>query len=145
MNNLYHGINVFLADVTVLAQKVHNIHWNIKGPDFIPVHEFLDGYYDSLQEMIDLSAERLIMIGDRPIGSLKDVLAHATILELKDEDIYSKAGFTHLINDFTTLRDQALRIINLADQADDPGTADTFTEFIKVFEKNLWVLNSYIS
>lgn len=138
-------MNVFLADVTVLSQKVHTIHWNLKGNDFIPIHAKLDGFYDELQEFIDESAERLLMIGDRPVGNLNAMLEMTRLKELSNDDITSIDGFTVLIEDYNLLRTQALHIINLSDQENDPGTADLFTDIIRKVEKKLWMMNSYIS
>lgn len=145
MNNLYHAMNVFLSDVTVLAQKVHNIHWNIKGADFIPIHGELDAFYDELQEFIDESAERLLMIGDRPIGNLKTMLETTRLSELEDADINSIEGFKTLIVDYDLLRAQALHIVNLCEELNDPGSADLYTDILRKVEKKLWIMNSYIA
>lgn len=138
-------MNVFLADVTVLSQKVHTIHWNLKGEDFIPIHGELDEFYDELQEFIDESAERLLMIGDRPVGNLKDMLAMTRLTELENDDIRSKEAFTALIGDYNLLRTQCLRIVELSEEGQDPGTADLFTDIIRKVEKKLWIMNSYIT
>lgn len=145
MNNLYNAMNVFLADVTVLSQKVHNIHWNLKGNDFIPIHATLDEYYDELQEFIDETAERLIMIGDRPIGNLKSMLASTRLKELDDADIRSLEGFEALIVDYDLLRTQAHHIIELSDSYKDPGSADLYTDILRKVEKRLWMMNAYIA
>lgn len=138
-------MNVFLADSTVLSMKVHNIHWNLKGNDFIPIHGELDDFYDELQEFIDESAERLLMIGDRPVGNLKTMLEMTRIHELSDHDISSKDGFDALIEDYNLLRTQALHIINLSEEANDPGSADLYTDVIRKLEKRLWMMSSYIA
>lgn len=145
MNNLYHAMNVYLADVTVLSQKVHNIHWNLKGNGFIPVHSELDKYYDELQEFIDESAERLLMIGDRPVGNLKAMLESTRLKELEDQDITDKEGFEVLIVDYNLLRDQALHIIGLCEDLKDPGSADLYTDMLRKIEKKLWIMNAYIT
>lgn len=145
MNNLYHAMNVFLSDVTVLAQKVHNIHWYIKGADFIPIHGELDEFYDELQEFIDESAERLLMIGDRPIGNLKTMLETTRLTELGEDDIRSIDGFKALIVDYDLLRTQALQIVNLCEELNDPGSADLYTDILRKVEKKLWIMNSYIA
>lgn len=145
MNNMYHAMNVFLADVSVLSMKVHNIHWNLKGNDFIPIHGELDDFYDELQEFIDESAERLLMIGDRPVGNLKEMLEMTRLHELPNEHITSTEGFTALIEDYNLLRTQALHIINLSEEANDPGSADLYTDMIRKIEKRLWIMTSYLS
>ena len=145
MNNIYHAMNVFLSDLTVLSQKVHNIHWNLKGADFFPVHAELDEFYDELQEFIDETAERLLMIGDRPVGNLTAMLKTTRLSELPDEDTTSIDGFKALIVDYDLLRTQALHIITLCEDENDPGSADLYTDILRKVEKKLWMMNSYIA
>lgn len=145
MNNLYEEMNTFLADLTTLSVKVHNIHWNLKGDDFYTIHKLMDEFYEDLNEKIDAVAERLIVIGGRPIGSLKKVLAQTTLKELDDHNLNSSEGFNHLIVDYNQLLQHANRLIKLADEENDYGTADDFTDFSKDFGKTLWMLNSYIA
>lgn len=145
MNNLYEEMNTFLADLTCLSVKVHNIHWNLKGDDFFTIHKLMDAFYEDLNEKIDVVAERLIVIGGRPIGSLKHVLNRTNIKELEDVNLNSRDGFTHLITDYNQLLQHANHIIKLAEGEDDYGTADDFTEFSKNFGKTLWMMNSYLA
>lgn len=138
-------MNTFLADLTALSVKVHNIHWNLKGDDFFTIHKLMDDFYEDLNETIDIVAERLIVIGGRPIGSLKRVLARTNIKELEDHDINSKDAFTHLIVDYNQLLQHSNHILGLCDDVKDYGTADDFTVFVKDIGKRLWMLNSYIT
>lgn len=145
MNNIYNEMNTFLADLTVLNIKIHNIHWNLKGDDFYTIHKLMDEFYDDINDKIDAVAERLIVIGGRPLGSLKRIMATTNIKELEDEDIRSKEAFNHLITDFNQLLQHSNRLIQLSDEENDYGTADEFTEYSKNFGKILWMLNSYIA
>lgn len=144
MNNLYEEMNTFLADQIVLGMKIHNIHWYLVGSGFFPVHEQLDEYYAEAQERVDAVAERLLTIGAQPLGSLKKVLDRTRIKELDDHNITAKEGIEHLIVDFETLNNLALKLVKLAEQEEDPGTADYFTSVSQVLGKNLWMFKSYI-
>ncbi|WP_287387784.1 ferritin-like domain-containing protein, partial [Lachnospira sp.] len=42
--------NKYLADIAVSDIKIHNLHWNVVGPQFKAVHEFLESIYDSYSE-----------------------------------------------------------------------------------------------
>jgi starvation-inducible DNA-binding protein len=48
-----------LLDQLLLSLHVKQAHWNIVGPRFISIHEFLDVIYATMEEQIDQSAERL--------------------------------------------------------------------------------------
>lgn len=144
MNNLYEAINVFLADQTVAAMKVHNVHWFMVGEGFFPMHGLMDDFYDDAQERIDEVAERLLMIGAKPIGNLAEMLEATSITELDDEFKTAKEGMDHLLVDFDILANQARHTIKLAEEEDDYGTADLFTSMLRDIEKTIWTLKAYI-
>ncbi|CAM4245717.1 Dps family protein [Erysipelothrix aquatica] len=144
MNNLYEAVSTFLADQIVVGMKIHNIHWFMVGEGFFPMHKQMDEFYDEAEERIDTVAERLLVIGSRPLGSYKAILDRTSIKELGDHDITAIEGIKHLIVDFETLNNQALRVIKLAEENDDPGTADHFTAISQDLGKSLWMMKSYI-
>ena len=39
-------LNTYLANLAVLNIKIHNLHWNIVGSQFVSVHEYLESEYD---------------------------------------------------------------------------------------------------
>ena len=79
MSKTVEKLNLYLANLNVLYRKVQNYHWNIVGTAFFSVHAKLEEYYDALNEQIDDVAERILSIGGRPLGTLKDYLAVSTI------------------------------------------------------------------
>ncbi|MEG0327175.1 MAG: DNA starvation/stationary phase protection protein [Erysipelothrix sp.] len=144
MNSLYEEMNTFLADQLVLSMKIHNIHWFMKGQGFFPIHEKMDDYYDEAQERIDAVAERLLTIGAKPIGNLKEVTERSSIEELGNDYITAVDGFKKLIVDFEHMNQLALHIVKLAEELSDPGTADYFTGVSQDLGKDLWMMNAYI-
>ncbi|CAM4288870.1 DNA starvation/stationary phase protection protein [Erysipelothrix inopinata] len=144
MNSLYEEMNTFLADQLVLSMKIHNIHWFMKGQGFFPIHEKMDDYYDEAQERIDAVAERLLTIGAKPIGNLKEVTERSSIEELGNDYITAVDGFKKLIVDFEHMNQLALHIVKLAEELGDPGTADYFTGVSQDLGKDLWMMNAYI-
>jgi starvation-inducible DNA-binding protein len=141
---LYQGMNIFIADQLVMSMKIHNVHWNLKGNKFFTLHPLMDQYYDEHLARIDAVAERLIAIGGQPIGSLKGALDITNIEERADEKVDAETMVDLLIVDFTKMREQANRLIEIADSVQDYGTADYFTAEIQVYDKELWMLNSYL-
>lgn len=144
MNNLYEALNTFLADQVVVGMKIHNIHWNMIGSDFFPMHKQMDEFYEEAEERIDTVAERLLVIGGRPLGSLKSMLDRTSIKELSDENITAIDGVTHLIVDFESLNNLSQHIIKLAENESDYGTADHFTSISQDLGKTIWMMKSFI-
>ena len=87
MSKTVEKLNLYLANLNVLYRKVQNYHWNIVGAGFFSVHEKLEEYYDAINEQIDDVAERILSIGGRPLGTLKDYLAVTTIKEAENKEI----------------------------------------------------------
>ena len=76
MNNekLILQLNQNLADVQVLYVKLHNYHWNIKGPHFWGIHNVTEGYYDYLAKQYDDIAERILQLNGKPLTTMKSYL-----------------------------------------------------------------------
>ena len=108
------------------------------------MHGLMDEYYEEAQERIDEVAERLLMIGDKPLGNLKDILARTSIVEMGTDDVTAVEGMKHLLVDFKILANHSRHIVSLSEDVDDVGTADCFTAILRDLEKTIWTLEAYI-
>jgi len=145
LESLYQNMNIFIADQLVMSMKIHNVHWNLKGHTFFTLHPLMDQYYNEHLERIDEVAERLMSIGGQPIGSLQGALDITNIKEREDKKVGAEELVDALIVDFTQMREEANQLIEIADTLHDYGTADYFTQVIQVYDKELWMLNSYLA
>ncbi len=75
------AVNKQVANWTILYEKLHNYHWFIKGHHFFTLHGKFEEFYDEAAGYIDELAERILSIGGKPIGTLKECLEIATIKE----------------------------------------------------------------
>ena len=103
--NLIDQINRYLANIGVSYIKMHNLHWNVVGPQFKAVHEYLEGIYDAYADVLDEVAELIRMNGDLPAASLKDYLALADIEELPSAEISIPDALAILLADMKHLRE----------------------------------------
>jgi starvation-inducible DNA-binding protein len=87
-------LNARLADAIDLALLTKQAHWNIKGPQFIALHEMIDAFRTELDEHVDTMAERVVQLGETALGTTQAV-ADSTSLAPYPTDIY--AANDHLV------------------------------------------------
>ena len=63
-------LNDRLADAIDLQSQVKQAHWNVKGPNFIALHELFDKISDAVLEQIDDIAERVTSLGGTAEGTV---------------------------------------------------------------------------
>ena len=52
-------LNARLADAIDLQTQMKQAHWNVKGPNFIALHELFDKVNEDVEDYVDLIAERV--------------------------------------------------------------------------------------
>ena len=72
-------LNANLADAIDLQLQAKQAHWNVKGPQFIALHELFDGIASSLDGNIDEMAERATALGGVAEGTLQVVAARSRL------------------------------------------------------------------
>jgi starvation-inducible DNA-binding protein len=137
-------LNSRLADAIDLALITKQAHWNLKGPTFIAVHEFLDEVRDELDEHVDVIAERVAQLDGIALGTIQAVAGATTLpaypTDIRKVDDHLKA----LVDHFARVSKSTREAIDAADDAGDADTADIFTAYSRALDKNLWFLKSHL-
>ena len=144
MSKTVEKLNLYLANLNVLYRKVQNYHWNLVGNDFFVIHEKLEEYYNSLNTQIDDVAERILSIGGRPLASLKSYLEVTTIAEAESNEISSSNALTEVKKDFEAMLKLVKEVKETAEEETDYGTSALVDEYIINYEKDLWMINSFL-
>ncbi len=135
-------LNKLLADFTVEYHKLQNFHWYVTGHDFFTVHPQLEAYYDGIKNGIDEIAENILMLGGKPIASMKDCLALAEIKEAAAKPIASAEIFKAVLEDFTYLLNSVVAIKKAADKDGVYLISTLMDDYIKNFSKSVWMLKA---
>jgi starvation-inducible DNA-binding protein len=137
-------LNARLADAIDLGAQSKHAHWNVKGPNFIALHELFDKVAESVEEQIDTLAERVTALGGRALGTIAAV-ARTSTLKPYPEDI--SEGQMHVDALSAALAAYGARIraaIDAADRLGDADTADLFTGISRESDKYLWFLEAHL-
>lgn len=136
-------MNQQVANLIVFYVKLHNYHWFVKGDQFFELHELFEEFYDEVTEIYDEVAERMLMIGERPVASLKDSLALATLKEANGNES-SKEMVENVLADLRQLNDEFGQVLKAAEEADDDVTADLMTSTRASLQKHIWMLRELL-
>ena len=137
-------LNARLADAIDLALITKQAHWNLRGSTFIAEHELLDQLRDDVDEHVDIIAERVAQLDGIAMGTLQTV-GKATKLTPYPTDIRKITDHLNaLVERYAALSASTREAIDTADEAGDADTADIFTAFSRVLDKNLWFLKSHL-
>ena len=74
-------LNQAVADLSVAASIVHQVHWYMRGPGFLYLHPKMDELMDSLNGHLDVISERLITIGGEPFSTLVEFSSNSGLTE----------------------------------------------------------------
>ena len=134
------SLNHFLADLVVEYHKLQNFHWYVAGMDFFAAHSKLAEYYIYIGVAIDEVAENILILNGRPYASLRAFIEHASISEADAAFVPSKIIWNVVLEDFTSLLEQAKQIKKAADTEDVSMISSSMDEYIHFFSKAIWML-----
>lgn len=134
-------LNNVLANLTVLAVKTKNYHWNVSGIHFNDLHKFFEKQYDKLADEQDEVAERVRMLGMRPLGNMQEFIDHATLKEEERVDLDAISMLRSLLADQEELIKQ-LRdgVDKCQEEHDDEGNGDFLNNLMQEHEKDAWMI-----
>jgi len=130
-----------LTDLIAYGRLLKQLHWNVTGPNFRPIHLHLDEIYAEAEEAIDLVAERLAAVGHSPNGQLSSVTKNTELDEvpggfIRDHEVLLLAEHrTKMMIDLIRSR-----MSEIEDK--DTVTADLLHGVVAGFEKHHWMLQA---
>ncbi len=137
-------LNQQLADTLDLLSQTKHAHWNVKGSQFIQLHELFDDLAANLNEHLDTIAERVTALGGTALGTVR-MSAH--ISRLSEYPVDAIDGLQHvqaLSDRFAHYAKTTRAAIDAADELGDLATADLFTEVVRDIDKHLWFLEAHL-
>ena len=139
------NMNAYLSDLVVFYLKLHDLHWNVKGMQFVPVHQYSEARYEDMDEKFDEIAELLLQHGEKPVSSIREYLALSSIKELNKDSYRDEEVIKIISEDMAYLKGkaEALRL-----EADAEGLFDivaVLEDHVAGYNKELWFLRSMMA
>jgi starvation-inducible DNA-binding protein len=135
-------LNDFLVIAIDLRLQVKQAHWNVRGPNFISLHELFDRLAGELEETIDELAERVTALGGRAFGTASRVVDRSDLAELPKKAVWGPDLVALLADRCAAVAECAGLAIERAQKVDDEVTADLFIKTAHGLDRALWFLEA---
>lgn len=136
-------LNQLVADLSQFSVVIHQVHWYMRGPEFLTLHPLMDEYMDEINEQLDEVAERLITLGGAPYSTLKEFAENTGIKdEIGSYELTIPQQMAKLVAGYRYLADLYQEGIDVAGEEGDDVTQDMFTGFKGAVEKKIWMLQA---
>lgn len=137
-------LNQRLADASDLKSQAKQAHWNVKGMNFIALHELFDQVYTELDPHVDDLAERITTLGGVALGTVRVAAQNSTLSEYPLEISDGAAHVDALSNALADFGKKVRADIDTTDELGDKDTADLFTGISRSVDKLLWFVEAHL-
>jgi starvation-inducible DNA-binding protein len=132
-----------IGNAFLLYSNYKRYHWQCYGPLFRDLHRFFDELAGEVLETLDPFAERVRMIGPDPVAGPVETMQVASV---------KPTGMGHTMREMVEEADEnVIGVIRemrdafrVAEERDDPGSADLFARVVQIHEKHEWWLRDIL-
>ena len=132
-----------LAETFQLYVATLNVHWNVTGPLFQPVHALTEEQYLEIAPAIDEIAERVRALGHKAPATMQQYMALGSIAD-GEENAAAEVMVQALQQGHEQLANRIRPLITQAADAGDDVTAGLLTNRLTVHEKAQWMLGAML-
>lgn len=137
-------LNARLADCIDLQSQTKQAHWNVKGPNFIGLHELFDKINEEVEDYVDDIAERAVQLGGVAEGTIRMAAKRSSLNEYPLQVADGRAHVDALSSALASFGAQARTAITESNDLGDLDTADLFTEVSRGIDKWLWFVEAHL-
>lgn len=137
-------LNDSLAELIDLQLQAKQAHWNVKGPQFIALHELFDAVSTLAIGFIDETAERIVALGGTAEGTAAVIVKRS---KLPSYPLTISAGRDHVEALSTALAAVGKNVraaIDRSTELGDADTADLYTGISREIDKQLWFVEAHL-
>jgi starvation-inducible DNA-binding protein len=137
-------LNTRLADAFDLYSQLKQAHWNVKGSDFIQLHELYDAVAASVLEHVDTIAERATALGGLALGTTRLATGTSTLDEYPLDAVAGPETLEAIADRLAAFGSSVRTAIETALELADEDTADLFIEVSRTIDKHLWFVEAHL-
>lgn len=132
-----------LTDSIDLMLQAKQAHWNVKGPNFIALHELFDKVFHNAERFVDMVAERIVQLGGTARGTIRVSAQQSSLPEYPVDISSSKKHIAELAHAMAFYGELIRQAIETATKLGDATTADIFTEISRGTDSDLWFIEAH--
>lgn len=132
-----------MADAFDLYSQTKQAHWNVVGIHFFSLHELFDTLAEEVLPYVDMMAERITALGGVAEGTIRMAAATSRLPEFPKKLESGTQALDLLIERYAAFASCIREGIDKADDANDMGTSDLFTEVVRAIDKHLYFLEQH--
>lgn len=132
-----------LAESIDLMMQAKQAHWNVKGPNFIALHELFDKIYTEAGVYVDVIAERIVQLGGIAQGTIREAAKTSSLPEYPLDISSGKKHVAELARAIAFYGELIRNAIAVATELSDADTADILTQVSRGADMNLWFVEAH--
>jgi starvation-inducible DNA-binding protein len=139
------ALNQLLADTITLRDLYKKHHWQVSGPTFYQLHLLFDKHFGEQNELVDLIAERIMMLGGVSVAMSADVAEMTRIPRPPRGREEVPVQISRLLHAHEIVLKQARALAGQAAEAGDDGTNDlVVSSVIRTNEMQVWFVGEHL-
>src|SRR6266446_2383763 len=139
------NLNQLLADTITLRDLYKKHHWQVSGPTFYPLHLLFDKHFNEQSELVDLIAERIMILGGVSIAMSADVAELTLVPRPPKGREEAPVQISRLLHAHEIILKEARAMARKADEEGDDGTNDLLvSSVIRTNEMQVWFVAEHL-
>ena len=134
-----------LVDAIDLKLRIKNSHWNVKGPNFIALHELFDKVQADVEIYADDLAERAVQLGGTAEGHAGAVAKTSSLPAASRKLSTESDHVTEVADNLAAFGKTVRAAIDDSTEYGDADTADLFTGISRGVDKWVWFVESHLN
>jgi starvation-inducible DNA-binding protein len=139
------NLNQLLADTITLRDLYKKHHWQVSGPTFYQLHLLFDKHFGEQNELVDLIAERIMMLGGVSVAMSADVAEMTLIPRPPRGREEVPVQISRILQAHEIVLKEAREMARKAAEEGDDGTNDVLvSNVIRTNEMQVWFVAEHL-